>query len=375
MNHVSDIFWNASLDEIKNGYIFNSNTEEFICLICGKSFLQGLIYKENELFLDALKAVKQHIAHEHSSMFDYLLSMDRKITGLTDHQKNLLELFYKGYSDNEIVKKLDGGSSSTIRNHRFTLKQKEKQSKVFLAIMELLEENKSTKTQKFVYIHGGATMVDERYDITEEENISILNAHFKNGLDGPLSQFPRKEKKKIAILRHIAKKFEANRKYKEKEVNEILENIYFDYVTLRRYLIEYGFLDRKTDCSLYWVKEKETKGGSEMDRKSELKLLYKETNRPIGVYCVKNTITNKSYLGTSTNIDGKINSIKFQLQYSSLKNKDLLKEWQEYGEDNFVFETLDVIKPKEDKNYNYKDDLKTLLSLWLEKTPNSTKII
>ncbi len=30
---------------------------------------------------------------------------------------------------------------------------------------------------------------------------------------------------------------------------------YDDNATIRRYLIEYGFLDRSKDCSKYWVKE------------------------------------------------------------------------------------------------------------------------
>jgi hypothetical protein len=30
--------------------------------------------------------------------------------------------------------------------------------------------------------------------------------------------------------------------------------VYDDYVTVRRYLIEYGFLDRKDDGSQYWLK-------------------------------------------------------------------------------------------------------------------------
>jgi len=28
-----------------------------------------------------------------------------------------------------------------------------------------------------------------------------------------------------------------------------------DHATLRRYLIEYGFLERTQDCGTYWVKE------------------------------------------------------------------------------------------------------------------------
>ncbi|MEG2739993.1 DUF2087 domain-containing protein, partial [Clostridium sp.] len=31
--------------------------------------------------------------------------------------------------------------------------------------------------------------------------------------------------------------------------------IYEDYATIRRALVEYGFMKRSNDCSSYWVKE------------------------------------------------------------------------------------------------------------------------
>ncbi|WP_397536936.1 DUF2087 domain-containing protein [Rummeliibacillus pycnus] len=45
---------------------------------------------------------------------------------------------------------------------------------------------------------------------------------------------------------------------KKKDINEILINeiltaVYRDYVILRNYLIEYGFIDRKADGSQYWL--------------------------------------------------------------------------------------------------------------------------
>ncbi|MNI34891.1 hypothetical protein D3C73_888980 [compost metagenome] len=98
-------------------------------------------------------------------------------------------------------------------------------------------------------------MVDERYVITTKENDEIIKKFFKEGPDGPLSHFPKKQKMKLAILRHIMKRFDTTKNYSEKEVNEILRTADADYVTLRRYLIEYGFIDRKDDGSLYWVKE------------------------------------------------------------------------------------------------------------------------
>lgn len=253
MKDLSEIFWNASVDEIKRGYVYKAESGEFICLVCGSSFMKGVVYSDAGVFYEAEKFCEIHIRKEHSSMFEYLLNLDKKFTGLTDHQKNLLNFFYKGMSDSEIVKELDGGSTSTIRNHRFTLREKEKQAKVFLSIMELLNE-KSSKKQGFISVHRTATMVDERYAITEDENDKILNKYFNEGLDGPLSTFPIKEKRKIAILKHIIERFELNRNYTEKEVNEILKTIYPDYVTIRRYLIEYGFMDRHNDGSLYWVK-------------------------------------------------------------------------------------------------------------------------
>lgn len=52
----------------------------------------------------------------------------------------------------------------------------------------------------------------------------------------------------------IIEEFQAGRRYTEAQVNEALAEIYTDYVTLRRYLIEYGFMDRTKDGAVYWVK-------------------------------------------------------------------------------------------------------------------------
>jgi DNA-binding CsgD family transcriptional regulator len=251
---VSELFWNASLDELKRGYVFQEANESYVCLVCGKSFTKGIIYSEDQIYYEAEKFAAVHIVKEHVSMFDYLLNLNKKLTGLTDLQKTLLDYFRRGYSDAEIVKKLGGGSTSTIRHHRFTLREKEKQAKVFLALMELAQMKTEPKEQ-FIAVPKTATMLDERYAITEKENEDILKTYFKSGPDGPLESFPKKEKRKVAILKHIVSKFDPHKKYTEKEVNKALKAIYpDDYVTLRRYLIEYGFMDRHDDGSAYWVK-------------------------------------------------------------------------------------------------------------------------
>ncbi|GHI00377.1 DUF2087 domain-containing protein [Neobacillus kokaensis] len=97
-------------------------------------------------------------------------------------------------------------------------------------------------------------MVDDRYAITVAEKEKVLATYFKKGLEGPLNSFPSKEKRKIIVLQYILTRFELNRMYSEKEINEILKSIHSDFATIRRYLIDYGFMERSKDCTKYWVK-------------------------------------------------------------------------------------------------------------------------
>lgn len=253
MEQLSELFWSASIAELQQGYIFSTEEQHYTCLLCGYSADKGIIYPDGGHFYEAEKFMQRHIHQEHRSTFDHLLNLDKRFTGLTDHQKKLLTLFRQGLSDADIITQLGGGSTSTIRNHRFTLREKEKQAKLFLAIMGMLDHKPAPKDE-FISIHKTAAMVDERYAITKDDNEKILRTYFPDGLSGPLSEFPTKEKRKVAVLRHIAKRFESGRQYTEKEANAMLKEIYPDYVTIRRYLVEYGFLDRQKDGSLYWLK-------------------------------------------------------------------------------------------------------------------------
>ncbi|KAB8137549.1 DUF2087 domain-containing protein [Gracilibacillus oryzae] len=246
---LSNEFWNASTEELKQGYM--KSEQHFTCLLCGEQTEKGMVYPFEGKYYEAERFLRIHIEQTHQSVFDYLIKMDRKLTGLTEHQKNLLQLFYKGKSDKEIQDELNIGSTSTIRHHRFTLKEKERQAKTFLAIMELLKE-KDEYAPAFVPVHKTATMIDDRYNITIEEQEQILDKFIQ---DEKLTKFPPKEKQRLIVLRSIANKLTAEYLYTEKELNNELEAFYHDYVLIRRYLIEYGLLDRKADGSQYWVKK------------------------------------------------------------------------------------------------------------------------
>lgn len=237
-----------TIDELTRGYVNTGDAYE--CVFCKEIFDAEEVFKIDDRFFTAKKAMKRHIENKHFSVFEALLQLDKKDTGLSDIQTELLKLFATGAPDKEIVNSTSANSISTIRQHRFKLKEKERQAKVFLAIMQALET-----TKVYEPIHKGATQVDERYAITVDEKEKVLATYFKNGLDGSIESFPSKEKRKIILLQYIVTKFEVGRKYNEKEINSILKPIYSDYVSIRRYLIEYGFLDRSDDCTTYWVKE------------------------------------------------------------------------------------------------------------------------
>ncbi len=248
---LKENFWEANLDELKRGY--TESLDSFECLLCGEKIEKGIIYPKEGVLYEAERYTKLHIEEKHGSVFQYLIGMNKKVTGLTDHQNSLLALFYEGKNDKEIQQELQIGSASTIRNHRFVLKEKERQAKIFLTLMELLKE-KDQHAPAFLAPHKNATMVDDRYNMTQEEQQELEKKFFPQGVEGKLLKFPKKEKQKLGTLRVIIKRFEKGRNYNEREINEVLKTIYDDYVTLRRYLIEYGFLDRKEDGSDYWVK-------------------------------------------------------------------------------------------------------------------------
>lgn len=248
----SELFWNASLTDLKRGFL--DQDKYFTCLLCGKEIEKGIIYSDSGMLYEAEKFIEIHILKAHHSVFEYLINLDKRLTGLTDHQKKLLYLFYQGKNNSEIQKEMNIGSVSTIRNHRFQFKERERQSKLFLVLMEILKE-KDQFAPVFAPLHKNAKIVDQRYNITEEEKEKIINNFFSKGINSHLKAFPAKEKYKLVILRELASDFEKNRKYDEKEVNEIIKNRYPDFVTIRRYLIEYGFMERKPDGSEYWLKE------------------------------------------------------------------------------------------------------------------------
>jgi hypothetical protein len=75
--------------------------------------------------------------------------------------------------------------------------------------------------------------------------------------DGRITQWPSRLKVQRMAAALLARRFEAGRIYSEMEVNMTLMDghTFADWALLRRVLCDWGFLDRESDGSRYWVRE------------------------------------------------------------------------------------------------------------------------
>jgi DNA-binding MarR family transcriptional regulator len=101
---------------------------------------------------------------------------------------------------------------------------------------------------------AGVVEAHEEQESGEQQSELPIEVRKFLNRQGRITRWPEKYKDQRPLLGYLATKFEAGRSYTEKQVNEVLqEQITFDdYVTLRRGLIDLGFLGREADGSRYW---------------------------------------------------------------------------------------------------------------------------
>ena len=75
--------------------------------------------------------------------------------------------------------------------------------------------------------------------------------YFKNN---KLITIPKKEKNKIPVLQIVLEMLkERSFEFTEKELNEAIKEIYPDYSLIRRYLVDYKFLERDNYGRIYKI--------------------------------------------------------------------------------------------------------------------------
>ncbi|MGN1338659.1 MAG: DUF2087 domain-containing protein [Oscillospiraceae bacterium] len=138
----------------------------------------------------------------------------------------------------------------------------------FLAVCNFYEQYyDSISKNRYIYLEQAdmasrlLVWFDSHIDELNERlcELSVRTADLKRlsvfyDAEGRLAQYPKKNNLRLLALRRIADCFEKDRKYTEKEVNQmILQNISFsDYATIRREMFDNKLICRLSDGSAYW---------------------------------------------------------------------------------------------------------------------------
>lgn len=320
---MKEIIRNATIEDFKRGYLWDNKKGEFICLICGKNI--GI---NTDIINDHMLT--------HGSPVERLLMLDKKYTGLTESQKELLDMLSSKCSDKEIASNL-ACTESTVRNIRFSLRERARQARAFLAIMELVDEGAS------------------------------------NSVKHKIRYFPIKEEKRKALLPRFANLFEPNKLYTEGEVKTLINKVYDDDALIRRYLVDYGYLKRDKYGEKYCKIEVENT--MKNVRRKELINNYKQQEIEMGIIQILNKVNSYSFVDICSNLYKPFESIKFKLNFGNMKVKGLQEDWDKYGEDAFEFKVVEKLKKKEGSTQKKAlDDLKELLNIWIDSQGENLKL-
>jgi DNA-binding transcriptional ArsR family regulator len=178
---------------------------------------------------------------------------------------------------------------------------------------------------------------------------------------GKLQKLPKQWKKQVIVAEEFLKDFDPGCDYSEKELSARLAERFPDYCTIRRILVDEGYLTR--DGGIYRRVDK--KESEVMTPRSDIKRQYKETERQAGVFVVKNSVNGRVLLGSSLNLHGPLNKHRFMLKIGAHSVPALQKDWNQYGPDAFVFEVIEVVEKKDDASFSPDEALKALEQKWL----------
>ena len=221
---------------------------------------------------------------------------------------------------------------------------------------------------------GARGLQDQRM---EEHKRKVLASFFRYGR---LEKLPAQHKKRLIVLEQFAQRFKPERRYSEQEVTGIIMPLFDDYCTIRRLLVDEGFIRR--DGMTYWREHKDNgpakqvdfsvqreKVGENMEKAKRLKIKreYQQTSPEMGIYQIRNKANGRIYVGSSTNLEGMRNSRLFQLRMGKIVfNRELQKDLNEFGAKNFTFSVLAVLD-KPSPGIDIERSLAELELHWLEK--------
>jgi len=251
-------------------------------------------------------------------------------------------------------------ASSTISFHLRRLEEARlvaKRKSQYYLVYELRPDLFRMKLQDFVSVPSDDDSPERKRMRRYREK--VLRTFFQSGV---LARIPKQWRKRKIVIEEFVPLFEPERVYQEREVNERILPMHADYCTIRRLLIDEGYLTRDGQNEYRLATE-----ARPMSTRPEIKKRYKEAPKEAGIFHVKNTVNGKVLLGSSKNLHGPLNKHRFLLSTGSHWNRKMQEEWNQFGPEAFVFEVLEIVTPKDDPRFNLDDELSLLEQVWIER--------
>ncbi|WP_125580595.1 DUF2087 domain-containing protein [Levilactobacillus cerevisiae] len=239
---------NLSLIEIEQGWHLKANA--YVCNYCQTSFATDQVFPDGDQFYPALQMVQRHVAQVHPDAVHLLINDASKYNTLTAKQRELLAAFSTGQKDADIAE-ATGVAAATVRHQKFTFREKAKQAKLYLAVYDQVF-NQPAVPDTLISLPDQAGPEDARFAITTSEYHQLVAKYFTTTDPLRLARWPKHQKAILAILKRLTAEIPLGEHFTEVGLNQILKPIYPDFPLLRRYLVDYDFVQRTNDGTDYW---------------------------------------------------------------------------------------------------------------------------
>ena len=86
----------------------------------------------------------------------------------------------------------------------------------------------------------------------------------------------------------------------------------------------------------------------------------RDTFPPVGIYAIRDHASGRLLLGASHNVHAALNRARFELRMGTHTDRVLQAEWNRRGADGLAFEVLELVKERDDADFDYASELKAL---------------
>lgn len=96
---------------------------------------------------------------------------------------------------------------------------------------------------------------------------------------------------------------------------------------------------------------------------------YKLAFPAMGIFCIRNKMTDKQLIGQSANLNGALNRHRLELRMGTHRNPALMADWRLFGEAAFSFEILEQIEERLPPDFDYASELDRCMAVWQTRLP------